>query len=431
MPRALVIQLARLGDLLQSFPVITALRSHNAQTPFDLLCPLPLTTLGTLFPEISQSLPWNGEDWHALSKQWNRGAAKAISQATQQLEYYEASQYSVAYNLNNHRRAVLAGHLLADRVAGLGSDGPLSSRLSPWAEYLRLVARYRGSNQVHLSDAFCGLCDVQPPAQVPLIQVADSELPRDLFNFGKNNYLSVGIVVGAGDADRRVSSGVWQEWITKFISKSPDGEVILIGGKGEQELAFAIQDKLSSIAACRVWNACGRTTLPQLAQLFSRCQWVVGSDTGPLHLGVACGARALGFYFSNARVHETGPYGEGHWVWQAEGQVEQNANSKVQDRKWKMENRREGVVPKKWPVEESVELLLTDTCSSVPEGWGLWNSHRDNYGAFYTKLGQPIIPSVIRKEVWQILAGSEEIKWSDIEDILQSSERPVWASTVS
>ena len=56
--------------------------------------------------------------------------------------------------------------------------------------------------------------------------------------------------------------------------------------------------------------------MPQLAHVFNRCQWVIGSDTGPLHLGVACGARAIGWYFSRARVHETGPYGVGHYVWQ-------------------------------------------------------------------------------------------------------------------
>ena len=48
---------------------------------------------------------------------------------------------------------------------------------------------------------------------------------------------------------------------------------------------------------------------------------MIGSDTGPLHLGVACGARAIGWYFSRARVHETGPYGVGHYVWQHQKSV--------------------------------------------------------------------------------------------------------------
>ena len=65
--------------------------------------------------------------------------------------------------------------------------------------------------------------------------------------------------------------------------------------------------------AGRLWDATGRTTLSQLATTLKRCDWAVGADTGPLHLAAAVGTSAMGFYFSRARVHETGPYGQGHW----------------------------------------------------------------------------------------------------------------------
>jgi heptosyltransferase-1 len=39
-----------------------------------------------------------------------------------------------------------------------------------------------------------------------------------------------------------------------------------------------------------------RMTLPQLARLFARAQWVVGVDTGLTHLAAALGARTVGIY---------------------------------------------------------------------------------------------------------------------------------------
>jgi ADP-heptose:LPS heptosyltransferase len=37
-------------------------------------------------------------------------------------------------------------------------------------------------------------------------------------------------------------------------------------------------------------------TLPQLAALFSLCQVLVSSDTGPMHLGAAAGVPTLGLF---------------------------------------------------------------------------------------------------------------------------------------
>ncbi|HBP88208.1 MAG TPA: hypothetical protein DD706_10995, partial [Nitrospiraceae bacterium] len=67
MSRALLIQLARLGDLVQSLPVLTALHSANPQQPLDLLCPSPLVALGKLFPCVERVFPWKGEQWHELA----------------------------------------------------------------------------------------------------------------------------------------------------------------------------------------------------------------------------------------------------------------------------------------------------------------------------------------------------------------------------
>ncbi|NWF71974.1 MAG: hypothetical protein HXY51_02865, partial [Nitrospirae bacterium] len=48
--RALLIQLARLGDLVQSLPVIASLAARYPRWSLDLLCPGPLADLARLFP---------------------------------------------------------------------------------------------------------------------------------------------------------------------------------------------------------------------------------------------------------------------------------------------------------------------------------------------------------------------------------------------
>ena len=415
LPRALIIQLARLGDLLQSLPVMAALRTKLSETPLDLLCPSPLMSLGSYFPGISRVLPWNGEDWYMLAQQCAQRMDDSISQAVKLVQGYTANSFTVAYNLNNHQRAVLVAHLLGKRVVGPGGAGVLSPALPPWAEYLRLVAKFRGNNKIHLTDALCGLCGVNPPAVVPTLGCRDQEGLSAFKDLEESSSMRVALIIGAGDRERRVPISVWQDWVVTFLSSSSDGRILLVGGPGEQELAHALLDRLSPLYLGRIWNACGRTTLPQLAQLLSQCQWVVGSDTGPLHLGVCCGSQAMGFYFARARVHETGPYGQGHWVWQAERDehLKENFNGEYTGTE---------VYPVCWPVKESVELMMTGTCDSVRAGWSLWSSHRDHRGVFYTPSHAPCTPPDEREAVWQQLSHSSTVDSHRLLDLLGVGE---------
>ena len=415
MPRALVIQLARLGDLLQSLPAITALRDRDPHRPLDLLCPSPVAPLGRLFPGIEQALSWNGEVWHALSREGDRFLDRTLSQARSHFSQYPSTAYSVAYNLNNHLRGILAAYLFSEHVIGPGVSGVLSADSAPWSEYLRLVATYRGKNRVHLSDALCGLCGVYPPETVPVLRTEDSELPKDLRGCIETNGVKVVLVVGAGDRDRCVPLEVWKAWITAFLNSCPDGQVILVSGAGERELTHALLDRLPPLCLGRVWNAGGRTDYLQLVHVFSQCQWVIGSDTGPLHLGVACGVKAMGFYFSRARVHETGPYGEGHWVWQAEGTTHQQTTDSRQ-------NGKGGVTPTSWPVRESIEVMLRETCSAIPMGWSLWQGHRDQWGMYFGEFDRPIAGSQTREQIWRQLGSPQDMNWDVMTHLLIEPE---------
>jgi len=384
-PRALIVQLARLGDLLQSLPVLSSLRERFPETSFDLLCPLPLVCLGEMFSGIQHTIPWNGEDWHVVAKGANGDLNHTFPQIVEYFSRFPFTSYSVAYNLNNHPRSVLAAHLFSERVIGTGDQGPLHMSLPPWVDYLRQVAHERGSNRIHLADALCGLCGVKPPATAPTMHASHIELPSDFASIMHDSSLvRIGIVIGAGNVDRRVPLATWCRVIEACAEYIPNCLCVLIGGAGEREAALALEDQLASQYLSRLLNCVGRTTLPQLAHVFHRCEWVIGSDTGPLHLAVTCGVRTIGWYFSRARVHETGPYGVGHYVWQHGGH----------------EN------PGSWPVMETIQLMRrhepVDSCSSE---WDLWTSHRDEWGMFYRQQGKPDCANFQREETWERLSG--------------------------
>lgn len=411
LPGALVIQLARLGDLLQSLPVISALRRDEGERPLALLCANSLAPIGALFPGVDHVWPWDGSPWRSLAERWD-GRLTLLLEAAQELLPVGTRRYPVAYNLNNHPRSILVAHLLGERVVGPGDAGVLASQGPPWGEYLRLVAAHRGGNRVHLADAFCGLCGMAPPEDVPVLRPASRNLPQDIVRVFDSKAPPVGLIVGAGDADRRVPIPVWREWIETFLAHCDEGRVVLIGGPGERELAHALLEALPSLDQGRVWNTCGRVGLDQLASLLSRCRWVVGSDTGPLHLSAACGVRVMGWYFARARVHETGPYGKGHWVWQAESDGRSDYSRNIFD------NATTPVTPSWWPIRESVDLLLHGKATTLREGWSLWEAHRDRLGAFFTRYGTDGHPPDQRNEVWASLAKVPAVDQAKMKELL-------------
>lgn len=398
MSRALLIQLARLGDLVQSLPVLTSLRTVYPEQALDLLCPSPLVSLGELFPCVDRVYPWKGEEWHALATTSMTKCDQRLVQAKGYLSQFADSTYSLAYNLNNHPRGILAAHLLSDRVVGPGQKGPLNPTLPSWAGYLREVAQNRGNNRVHLADAFCGLCQVFPPSDIPSLQALEVPLPLELERVvNAHTSMLVGIVLGAGDTDRRVPLYVWQDFISKCAERIPESYLLIIGGEGEREAALTLERYLPAKYMNRVVNACGRTTLPQLVGILNRCRWVVGSDTGPLHLGAMCGARVIGWYFSRARVHETGPYGVGHYVWQK--WESQSLNSQEEH-----EARTASTLSEDWPVRETVELIREGQVDFRQAGWDLWTSHRDDWGMFYSRAVKPDEAVHRRKDTWKALS---------------------------
>jgi ADP-heptose:LPS heptosyltransferase len=381
--RRLVVQLARLGDLVQTLPVLGALRRRRPETALDLLCAAPLAEFVRHTFPIDNVLPWDGHQCRAWADEWSRDPVGTVQRLQRCIDALCPDGYEEAYNLNQHERAILVAHLFSRRVCGAGATGPLSCELSSWGLYLRRVARDRAQNRVHLADAFCGLCGVRPLGRAPSLRKESPELPPDLTDIGRDQADWVAVVVGAGDADRCVPAQIWRLWIEQFLCSHNGARVVLIGAGGEREAANAIQASLPPILLGRVWDATGRTSLLQLTNLLSRCSWVIGADTGPLHLATAVGSRAIGFYFARARVHETGPYGQGHWVFQHQ----------------------EGRLPNEWPIRASIELMLNGSASPAAD-WELWKSHLDEWGACFVGRNECDGSASGRQGVWEHLSPS-------------------------
>lgn len=86
-------------------------------------------------------------------------------------------------------------------------------------------------------------------------------------------------------------------------------KVIFTGSNTDRDVIKDIFRKMKG----RPINLAGRTSLKQLAYLFTRCAALVTTDTGPMHIGAAMGCRVVALFGPTA-PWRTGPYGHSHEV---------------------------------------------------------------------------------------------------------------------
>ncbi len=80
--------------------------------------------------------------------------------------------------------------------------------------------------------------------------------------------------------------------------------VVILGGKGENQLASRLSESLGELVAVNVPQE--GLSLAEMTALLSLCRLFVGNDSGPMHLASAVGVRVVGV-FGSTSPRQTGP----------------------------------------------------------------------------------------------------------------------------
>lgn len=123
---------------------------------------------------------------------------------------------------------------------------------------------------------------------------------------GLGSFRLVAINPGANWPPKRWPLGQFKELAKELIKEYPVG-VVITGSQNDQAAGDEI---VNFVKDHRVVSFCGRTSLSELAALFSLCSLVISSDSGPLHIAGGAGANVLAI-FGPTDPALTGPRGRG------------------------------------------------------------------------------------------------------------------------
>lgn len=317
MEKILIVQLSRLGDLIQTLPLIKRLKQHKKNSHITLICIKELREIVQDTPLVDRLIDIPATEIVKLQQSCQLNPSKVDDILTIIPQLRET--YDVVINITHD----LVGSRICKIIQGQTKTGGINEYdkeiryLGDWAKYLAAAVWHRSQNLFNLVDIYIGIGEIpHRPAQDYLLipkekQIAAYRLLR------KEGYENRGKLI----AFQMGSNKPHRAWPTENFAllanqlmKDSHVEILLLGTKKER----ALSDRFKCLCNVPVIDLVGKTSLTDLVAVLEQSNLLVSNDTGTIHIASAVKTRTLGLFFSSAYFGETAPYGDGNIIIQAE-----------------------------------------------------------------------------------------------------------------
>ena len=316
MQRILILNLMRMGDILQSTPLVAALRARHPGARVDLVLNEAFLDVGRRV-DVDRILPFPVRELRqALAE--SSEAPRSLRLLGDFLEDVNASgPYDLVHNLTPSPSASSLGSLIpagACRGMWLEDDGTYQTT-DPWTSYLVAMMSNRPKNPFHLVDIWLRSVGERGPARLFMRRSrSEAANARNLLRdegVRPEEEALVGFQVCASQQEKCWSQGEFVR-LGRALARLPGVRVLLFGTSAEAARCGAV-----AAAVPDAVNLAGKTGLGELGAILERCRFLVSNDTGTVHVATAVGTPVIVVSVGPVLFRETGPYGRGHWVFQA------------------------------------------------------------------------------------------------------------------
>lgn len=301
MARFLVLQLARLGDLLQTRRLLSGLAAQAKVSggAVHLAVDTSLTSLAAkLYPfTVVHGLPAHGRVSVG-------DAAGFVLSARGTLSHMAAISFDRVFCLNFSPMGMAVSAMFPPEVQrGYRQFAGQADKDRLLRLFFRLTRDRRGGG-INLADLWAHLHDdpippatVNPPAQ-----------PRGG---------GLGVALAGRMARRSLPPEILAPLVRTLFRAAGASRIVLLGTAGQAGEARALLRQMGPAEHDACVDLTGKTDLPGLCEEVGCLDRLVTPDTGAMHLAAFYGIPVTALFLSSAWCHETGPYGVGHQVVQA------------------------------------------------------------------------------------------------------------------
>lgn len=316
--QVLILHMARMGDVVQTVPLLARLEQEWSGVAIDLVVDTRLAPAARLLPGLRQVLTYDFQDLLEKSHPDTPVADTLSPELTAWAQSLSAPGYDRVINLTFTRwSGLLADVISAPDTRGItvGRNGVPIVR-NPWLTQVVDLHQHRRLNQYHLADLYTlggsGLGTFSP---VRLKIPAESERwARQFVQAKLRNQTPVAVHIGAGTLLKAWRPELFGRTMAA-LSQRFKGAVLLTGVAQERgSVQRAVTTYYAAGGVGTLCDAVGQTDIPQLAALLRECRLLLTNDAEPMHLAVGVSTPVIDLSVGNADFQESGPYGPGHWV---------------------------------------------------------------------------------------------------------------------
>jgi ADP-heptose:LPS heptosyltransferase len=317
--RILVIQLARLGDILQTLPTIAGLKKRYQGCEIDIVVRETFAEATLLSPHVDRiiAMPTRAIFEPIIEDMANASNdKKAISLAhiitwiaDQFLEKtHKSGPYDLTLNFTfSESSSYLAQIIPSKEIRGLkrAKDGAYAVT-DPWGTYIYSQVLRKNLNMLHLNDLFARMANVVAAPVDPEPKGFDSS-----YDLGKN---AIGLQIGASQSNKTLNVKTWGAIAKSILENKPDAHLVIFGGRSDKEQCSQLLAQLPEALQERCTSLVGRLKYHHNVAWVKRCHYMITPDTAMVHLAPMCGVKTINISVGDVNPMETGPYGDGHWV---------------------------------------------------------------------------------------------------------------------
>lgn len=308
--KILIVNLTRLGDLLQTSPTIASLRDSDPSAEITLLVDKNFSEVCRGIPGVSHTIETDLDDLGKCVLEGGRDLLRAFESARSLVEELRAGRFDLALNYSSSRMsAVFMGLLQIPEVRGWCATPEGQRQIShPWSRLFATLCLNREMSDLNLVDHYRSIAGGNPGPQELRFETTPEARERaaTLLADVADGRRLVAMQLGASRENR-----MWPPESFAQVGRDlqdANCHVVIVGGGKERELASAVRAEMGRHGT----DLCGKTDIATLAAVLERCRLLVTGDTGPMHLAAAVRTPIVGLYFGPALPFDTGPYGVDH-----------------------------------------------------------------------------------------------------------------------
>jgi heptosyltransferase-1 len=303
----LIIKLSAIGDVVHALPLLEVLRNNFPDARIDWLVEEEASEIIRGHECVDRMLV-------SRRKSWQRRVLRVreLSAVTGEVTAFCRELRSERYDLVIDLQGLLKSGLLTGLARGKRKIGFTGGREG--SAFFLTERPYPVDHDQHALDRYLRAteyldCRIDSwRGNIPVPRSERSMIDRFIHENGLDTACLVALNPMA-----RWRTKLWEPerfaLLADRIEKELSCRVVFTGSTHDSGIIERIIARMDQ----RPLNLAGRTTLKELAYLFSRCRLAVTTDTGPMHMAAAMGCPVVALFGPTAPAR-TGPYGERHRV---------------------------------------------------------------------------------------------------------------------